>query len=602
MPARSGNGDSQIIDIFGSPASPDSISAVQELFLLRRRPQWTINVNDGIGNCRQRKIKCDRTLPDCNLCSRADIACIYDGSRKRPGLRAGYVQQLKKRIAILENEFRDFKQRLPDRQEVAATGTVIAPVSGNADSEIASTMEVDDISNSRDEMIITTACKIWFDQYHSWLPILHRPSILTLMMSMSQVSLEEQPIVLKAILATVDASLFPQGVLDTGKHQQFQTQLCNAITLEALSTPACSSLQALLILSVNSFGDGDMYKFWNLISLSKRISMQLGLPDLVVHYCSNYGTTSALPPRMLLVPSSDIELEERVRAYWVTEVLDSASTIGSSWNSQLAPPEVGPLSPYDDDPDWSSDPNFVRIFPSGSTQTPSSFAVYVRLISTQIWECHKHHQKICDLTDPQLYEQQKIECQALDEKLTSWHEEFHAIAVTTTPVRVEGTNVNAALGYCLIDMTVVTLYQRMIRPPPRTKDQTPLDWAYGRDRCLAACDHIANALRELPDAALDCTSPQFIVCIFVAARFYIVDSQMLQRPLSPKMHVLKYALSCCAGMWNLARRLDKVLVAAERSHGQTGNDMELLPTQFWDLQYSWQDIDHALQQWAEGKH
>jgi hypothetical protein len=42
------------------------------------------------------------------LCRRANIACMYHGSRKRPGLRAGYVQQLEQRITALGHEFREF--------------------------------------------------------------------------------------------------------------------------------------------------------------------------------------------------------------------------------------------------------------------------------------------------------------------------------------------------------------------------------------------------------------------------------------------------------------------------------------------------------------
>ena len=75
-----------------------------------------------------------------------------------------------------------------------------------------------------------------------------------------------------------------------------------------------------------------------------RIAMQLGLRDLVVHQCSNFNCTSMLPPRMLPLPNTLIDQEEKTRAYWMTEILDGSSTMGVAWNVSLTrpPPSILP--------------------------------------------------------------------------------------------------------------------------------------------------------------------------------------------------------------------------------------------------------------------
>ena len=48
--------------------------------------------------CRQRKTKCDRTLPRCSFCVKAKAECQYVPQQKKRGLRAGYVSELEGRI------------------------------------------------------------------------------------------------------------------------------------------------------------------------------------------------------------------------------------------------------------------------------------------------------------------------------------------------------------------------------------------------------------------------------------------------------------------------------------------------------------------------
>lgn len=72
-----------------------------------REPQDTTKVEDDVPacqSCRKKKARCDRAQP-CSQCVRFKVTCVYDDRRMKPGLRAGAVDQLYRRIETLENMF-----------------------------------------------------------------------------------------------------------------------------------------------------------------------------------------------------------------------------------------------------------------------------------------------------------------------------------------------------------------------------------------------------------------------------------------------------------------------------------------------------------------
>lgn len=70
-------------------------------------PPETTKVEDDVPacqSCRKKKARCDRAQP-CSQCVRFKVTCVYDDRRMKPGLRAGAVDQLYRRIETLENMF-----------------------------------------------------------------------------------------------------------------------------------------------------------------------------------------------------------------------------------------------------------------------------------------------------------------------------------------------------------------------------------------------------------------------------------------------------------------------------------------------------------------
>ncbi|KAL3462641.1 fungal-specific transcription factor domain-containing protein [Aspergillus heterothallicus] len=57
--------------------------------------------------CRRRKLRCSKEMPTCQQCKRIGSDCEYKGAKGKPGLRAGAVENLHRRLTILEQAFDD---------------------------------------------------------------------------------------------------------------------------------------------------------------------------------------------------------------------------------------------------------------------------------------------------------------------------------------------------------------------------------------------------------------------------------------------------------------------------------------------------------------
>lgn len=151
-----------------------------------------------------------------------------------------------------------------------------------------------------------------------------------------------------------------------------------------------------------------------------RIGTHLGLRDLVANHGKNYNKLSTIPPRMLTLPRTVIEQEERIRAYWMTEVLDSISTLGAGWNLSILPCESDDLLLPCNETVWT----FSSVTPDGmptlDMESESLFSLYVTLATDELHKVHTFlrqspgHLSLTERT------QREAQCTALDESLTDW--------------------------------------------------------------------------------------------------------------------------------------------------------------------------------------
>lgn len=338
--------------------------------------------------------------------------------------------------------------------------------------------------------------------------------------------------------------------------------------------------------------------------------MQLGLRDLVVHQCSNFNCTSILPPRMLPLPNTLIDQEEKTRAYWMTEILDGSSTMGVAWNVSLTrpPPSILPSAsattstnsaslPYEQntpwlafsDELWTTMPEFyISVASFGDLETSSSFTSYVNLVVNELYIVHQFLQQPFDRRTAAGRAKWQAECKGVDERLQKWrssttlfnsgvksyHDQQHqhhnqlSHHATISSSRAPPTNMaasNAAveenrdfdpitiLAFAMYNMAIIALYQRLAFPASEI-EQPHGPFYHAIQRCLDASDEITMVVRNVNDADLENMSPHLIFPLFVAARFFIVHARITGVEVPKNIDLIMYSLRVCGQRWNLARK------------------------------------------------
>ena len=146
---------------------------------------------------------------------------------------------------------------------------------------------------------------------------------------------------------------------------------------------------------------------------------QLGLVDLVFNNGENYDKISSIPPRMLALPRNVIEQEERIRAFWMTEVLDSVSTLGTGWNLGVSSVEPHALSPCNEIV-WAFPERTVEGASPLNLEYSSLLSLYVSLVTGSLAKVHAFLRQKFDLSSLAHQTQQQERCVALDENLKEW--------------------------------------------------------------------------------------------------------------------------------------------------------------------------------------
>ncbi|PSN70512.1 hypothetical protein BS50DRAFT_674871 [Corynespora cassiicola Philippines] len=557
--------------------------------------------------CRQRKVRCNRKLPKCESCSKSGVECQYIVVKNKPGLRAGYVSTLEERLAKLEQEVQLLKADRSNQATAVDFGSI--PTSSSSENSLpdvpaniahisphsarCSPSDFDPLSNS----ILEELCKAWFEKYHPWFPILHGPSLLEVLHTSPILASTVHYIVFKAISAVTIPHSYHSDSLTNDQRKNLSDDLRGQVVMEAISQLSLQSLQAVLILTIRDYGAGRLSEFWNLIALAKRMGTQLGLRDLVAHHCDNFNQVSTLPPRMLPLPVSLVNREEKIRAYWMTEVLDGSSTVGAAWNLHLSTPSHTGLLPCSETM-WSYPSAVLSALSFGDSEQNSAYTLYVTLVTNELYHVHAFLQQSFDTQSATERVRWQTECKAVDARLLDWRAKFGVARTRLERESGRTYDANVVLTLCALDLATISLYQRLALPPTGLEEaQGP--WYHAIQRCLDACDSLTATLRTVSDTHLENLSPLVISPIFASSRFFLVHAKLLSVEIPRNLDLLVYALKTCGLRWPYARRLEKVIRTATAEH-RLPREMSSLPTQFYDLQYSYLDVDEALRVWAEG--
>ncbi|KAJ5898313.1 hypothetical protein N7504_008601 [Penicillium tannophilum] len=344
--------------------------------------------------CRKKKARCNRAQP-CAQCIRFNVPCVYDDRNMKPGLRAGAVDQLCRRIETLENMFLgqemiwqqmwqalcpntslpEFFQRpstspdLETRREELKSSLLLARSSqehSNRKRELdkdSSDLEsvarptkrprLNDVNSpsflvnppsDSSEILPNEIMKELVDFYHvnihPWIPILHLGKFRERM----QLA-EERPritCILHAIIAVCVRFSRNENLPDEETKLQIAEKSRQRVILDSTESFSVENLQALVIIAFETIGRGRGPSSWSIVgSMVGTVEhLQLNVEEDVLYGGTNLGEN--LIRRMIFVsPSSSwSEAEERRRIFWTVFLMDRFCSISTGWKISLTNNDV----------------------------------------------------------------------------------------------------------------------------------------------------------------------------------------------------------------------------------------------------------------------
>ncbi|CAL5874068.1 uncharacterized protein PFLUO_LOCUS8355 [Penicillium psychrofluorescens] len=345
-------------------------------------------------SCRKKKARCDRAQP-CSQCVRFKVACVYDDRRMKPGLRAGAVDQLYRRIETLENMFLGQEMLwqqmwqslhpnrplpgptdrptdisdLAQRREQLKT-SLLQPVSPttqiNGSSEphkdavdteadlraekrrrikdtTPSTLPIDidgDISAILPVDVMTELVDLYYVNIHPWIPVLHVARFRERMQLP-----DERPriaCILHAIIAV--CARFSQSAFlrEEKTKSRIAEKSRQKVILDSTESFSVENLQALVIIAFETIGRGRGPSSWSIIGsmVGTVEQLQLSVEEDVLNRATNPGETLIRRMVFLNPSTSWSEAEERRRLFWTVFLMDRFCSVSTGWKISLTSADV----------------------------------------------------------------------------------------------------------------------------------------------------------------------------------------------------------------------------------------------------------------------
>ncbi|KAL2202118.1 hypothetical protein CC79DRAFT_169622 [Sarocladium strictum] len=336
--------------------------------------------------CRRIKLRCSRDRPACSHCSKAAYDCVYEGARGKPGIKAGAVENIHRRLDHLESRLskQEAKPEIGHTFGASETGN-FEPSQGTALSILASELlklakssQTDDGLAQRDHQrankrrrldspptpvdrgpwieerpplpspdVLDAIVRTYFTHIQPWIPMLHievfPPKLKTVE------GLRQQLLVVHAMSLAVKPHLSgaPDSPTSTSPRddQWPASRIRSWIVAKAMNAVSLEGLQALTIVAFTDIGNGNASQAWSLIaSLSRTVEFA----QLTVDHHQSELHKPICRPYTSLGPITDwTEEEERRRVFWNVFLLDRFCSTTMGWTTSLKSVEVRQRLPCD---------------------------------------------------------------------------------------------------------------------------------------------------------------------------------------------------------------------------------------------------------------
>ncbi|GFG23199.1 uncharacterized transcriptional regulatory protein C1683.13c [Aspergillus udagawae] len=352
-------------------------------------------------SCRRKKAKCDREQP-CSQCVRYNVICLYDNGRLKPGLRAGAVEQLQRRVEALESMFigqgilwqkiwdtvssstDDVQQngREPERTGLdqvrdRVKDTLLQLAEDNEGSLRSVVDETRDDSIEQDvppakrrklesqysatkrptppghsssahlgapglpsREVMNDLVEFYFANVHHWIPILHVRKFREQIQTTE--GWDKAIHILHAIVATCIRFSHHRDAGTTEVRREVAVASRQKVILNSMESFSVENLQALVIIAFDTIGSGRGPSAWSIVGSMTRTVEQLQLS--VEESQGDRGSEEGeyLIQRMVFLKPSKFwwQAEERRRVFWTVFLMDRFCSVSTGWNLSLTSADV----------------------------------------------------------------------------------------------------------------------------------------------------------------------------------------------------------------------------------------------------------------------
>lgn len=317
-------------------------------------------------SCRKRKLKCDRTKPQCSTCIRLRHECEYPERRRNPGSKRRNMKELEARLAQVETQL--VGEKLAATQSSPADLGIEGDWDGvgvdmemNLDIDSAhlldqsynishyNTKHIGDTSMPSGDFfsqellglglqeplppqdMIDELYAIYFERFHPTMPMMHR---LRYYASLDRAPNMRPPVCLQYAMWTIAASLSENY---TGIEDILYQRARRYIDAEEMkgfghAFVTVYHVQTWVLIGCYEAKKTFFSRSWMSAGRTIRLANMLGL----------YRIDGEAPGvKTILPPAKDwIELEERRRTFWVAFYVDRWSSSGTGWPMMIDEKEI----------------------------------------------------------------------------------------------------------------------------------------------------------------------------------------------------------------------------------------------------------------------
>ncbi|KAL3442731.1 fungal-specific transcription factor domain-containing protein [Aspergillus insuetus] len=277
--------------------------------------------------CRRRKLRCDRKMPQCGVCAATSVVCKFNHSRSVPKKRN--LQQLQQQIAALEERLataseKPFVFHEPSATAASPTEIVSVPVSLGAQSAAATTLDLhlhpslpQQTSTEIPVIVREELDQLYFDRVHAFAPMIHQSRYGSWS---SEHAKSEAKEALQYAMWTLAASFSAQFQQLAQSLYDATRRMLDGLEVKGRETDTTDieHLQACLLLAIYEYMHSYDRRSWMRAGYAFRLVQLLRLFE-VDSSTSGFGSLDW------------VQVEEKRRTFWVAYCLDRFLSIRNRW-------------------------------------------------------------------------------------------------------------------------------------------------------------------------------------------------------------------------------------------------------------------------------